>query len=181
MTKKIIALLLLLFATPSFAQSYSGTTDGLTPLIIPIPAGPGSYQLSFAFSAPQSFDLTIFSETHYDFYDADTGEYQGGDDAFIYDNHQFYAPVTAGIVQWTIAPPYTYTSGNLITTGYYEGIDATFNFYTVPTFAALPEFTYSVSITAVPEPAQWALLIGGFAFGGAALRRRAGKTRAMAA
>ncbi|HEV2569873.1 PEPxxWA-CTERM sorting domain-containing protein [Sphingomonas sp.] len=30
----------------------------------------------------------------------------------------------------------------------------------------------NVSITAVPEPASWAMMIGGFAFAGAALRRR---------
>lgn len=34
-----------------------------------------------------------------------------------------------------------------------------------------------VSITAVPEPASWALMIGGFAFAGAAMRRRAARSK----
>lgn len=32
--------------------------------------------------------------------------------------------------------------------------------------------SFDVNVTAVPEPAQWALLIGGFAVAGAAVRRR---------
>lgn len=44
-------------------------------------------------------------------------------------------------------------------------------------------FTFTVTqldATAVPEPAQWSLLIGGFAFAGAALRRRRGPTAVLA-
>jgi hypothetical protein len=40
-----------------------------------------------------------------------------------------------------------------------------------------PLDNYTVTITAIPEPASWAMMIGGFSFVGAAMRRRATSVR----
>jgi len=167
MVRKLFALVLLLFATPALATSYVGTIAGADYLYLPIPFGPGTYQLSFAFSEPVPFDVTIHTEEHYTSYDPYTGDYGGNDEYYGYS--YFYGSQTrSGSVRWTIAPPYTYNFGGMITHGSFNGTYADFNFTGDPDRT----ITYYLGITAVPEPSQWVLLICGFGLAGAAMRRR---------
>ena len=167
MVRTLFALLSLLFATPALATSYVGTIAGADYLYIPIPFGPGSYQLSFAFSEPVPFDVTIHTEEHYTTYDPYTGDYGGNDEYYGYT--YFYGSQTrSGSVQWTIAPAYSYDFGGMIFHGFFNGTYADFNFTGDPDRT----ITYYLGITAVPEPGQWALLIAGFGLAGTALRRR---------
>ncbi len=173
MARKILALLPLLFATPAVAATYVGTVSGFDYRSIPIPTGPGTYQLRFAFSSAVPWDVTIYSEEHYDMYDAKTLEYFGGNDSALFDTREYYTPTRSGTLQWTIARPYRRISKNVLSTGYFSGVQADVNFYGDPDTSV----TYQFDVTAVPEPAEWMLLIGGFGLAGAALRRR---TRASA-
>ncbi|WP_313538141.1 PEPxxWA-CTERM sorting domain-containing protein [Sphingomonas sp.] len=168
MARKLLALLLLLVATPAFAASYIGTVPSDGHLSFPIPFGPGKYQLRFAFGTPVPFDVTIHTEEHYNFFWVDTGDYIGGDDNFYLDTHAYHVPTTTGTVQWTIDPAYSYTFNDIYVTGYYNGVDADFDFYADPGATV----AYRIDISAVPEPAHWVLLIGGFGLAGAVLRRR---------
>lgn len=170
MIHRIVAILLLLFALPASAQTGTITTDGdgAFYLALPIPAGPGHYRLDFSFSQPGTGLIEIHSEQSYNFYDVDTGEYYGGDDVPTYLPFAFPAPVTSGSAAWTILPPYTAFYSNIREEGFYRGVDALFSF----TFAPDTAIDYAVSITAVPEPAQWALLLLGFGGLGVAIRWR---------
>nr|WP_315384682.1 PEPxxWA-CTERM sorting domain-containing protein [uncultured Sphingomonas sp.] len=167
MARKLLALLLLVFATPAYATSYVGTISGFDYLYIPIPFGPGTYQLSFAFSGPVPFDVTIHTEEHYTTFDPYTGDYGGNDEYYDY-TYPYGSQTRSGSVRWTIAPPYTYNFGGMITHGYFNGTYADFNFTGDPDRT----ITYYLGITAVPEPGQWGLMLGGFGLAGAALRRR---------
>ena len=177
MGRKLLALLLLLFATPAFAAKYTGTTSGLGMLYTPIPTGPGHYQLSFQLDQAPPFQLTIFHQMHFNEYFPD-GTYLGGDDADAYDDHDYYSsPTHEGTVQWEIEQPYTVYNSFGRTDYYFNGVTAYFDFWDDPaltihytvTVTAVPGIA---SFAAVPEPGEWALLIAGIGLGGAAVRRR---------
>lgn len=170
MIRRLAALLLFFVSIPAFAQSGTVTLGGgWATFSLPIPAGPGNYRLDFTFDTPVAADVTINSQQYFNFYFVDSGQYIGGDEVPYSDTSYFYTPTTQGSVLWSILPPYTSVSGDIREEGYYKGLGVIFNLYAPDDVTV----AYTVNITAVPEPAQWALLIGGFGAAGALLRRRA--------
>jgi hypothetical protein len=166
----ILALALLACAAPAWAQSGTVTSDasGYAYFSLSIPSGPGHFSLTFKFSEPGTGMLTIHSEQHYNFYFIDTGQYFGGDDVPTYAATEFTAPVTSGRVYWKILPPYSIPDGNVREDGFYEGIEAMFDFQ----FSPDTSIAYAVSIAQVPEPGGWAFLICGAGVAGVVLRGR---------
>ena len=84
--------------------------------------------------------------------------------------YQDYAFATAGhslaSMGWT-AYTYAFTA---------TGSSTTLTFSNASVASAYGPAIDGVSVTAVPEPASWAMMIGGFAIAGAAMRRRAART-----
>ncbi|WP_313538139.1 PEPxxWA-CTERM sorting domain-containing protein [Sphingomonas sp.] len=161
--------MLLAFATPAAAEVYSGTTSGFSDLSISIPKGPGKYQLTFRFDTPPPFDITILTQSHYDQYMLGSNAYVGGNDVQNYDTYGYYAdPARAGVVRWEVGSAYSTRDTRYRTDYRFNGVRAYFSFLGDRDTTV----RYTVNVAAVPEPQQWALLIGGFGLAGAALRRR---------
>ena len=130
--------------------------------------GPNDGQNSFLmFVAPHNgvytYDVTVTR--------ADSGD---GVNLFTFNSSDgtkpFIATVNAG------APTYTFNYSQLLTAGQKVGLGidrggAGNNYYNDSTF-----FSGTIS-GAVPEPASWALMLGGFGIAGASMRRRRNATR----
>lgn len=178
MTRKLLSLFLLLFATPAFAGSYSLTGTATDSLLLGISSRPGSYEITFTFNRPVTFYLGYDWYYSYNEWDAKTGFNLGGNnwsggDQVIYDN-----PTVSGIYKWTVNQNLNYTSGGIRYTGEYFYGPVRFDFFGT---GGTP-VAYRVDVkTPVPEPAEWALLIAGFGLAGGALRRRTGFKLALAA
>lgn len=173
MARRILAMLLLLFATPAFAQTYTGTIDGSTPLDLPIPAGPGLFNLEFWFSKPTPLTIAVSQNVHYNIHELYSGyDYDG--DYPIFDYFYFDGPVQHGLISWRIWEPESYSDLSNNYQYSYQGLIASFSFEgDIGTFRLAPsDLSYTVTISSVPEPTQWVLLIGGFGLAGTALRRR---------
>lgn len=170
MTRAILTLLLIFFATPAAAAVYSGETPLNSAIIVPVPAGPGKYLLTVQLDKPvQLLEATISWNVHVEtYYYADNSLIDQWDvqyDRYMSSNGQ---PTRIGSFTWEIEAAGIVADGIFRHHVSNQGLMATLNF----SDEGATTLNYRVGIAAVPEPGEWALLIAGFALGGAALRRR---------
>lgn len=93
-----------------------------------------------------------------------------------------FAYNNGGVVAFDYASPSAATGTFVGPTGYFPTLGGTFNsqFGSQPanSFDALNARTYSISaVAAVPEPATWAMMMGGFGIVGGAMRYRRRETK----
>jgi len=136
--------------------------------------GPGRYQFTVDTSAPVNFFYGyVEKQISSNFYCTDPGIpggefYCGGNDVpFGYD----FMPVTPTRYQATVtvnAPTTTLFPGSF--TSRIEDSESCCSYYF--DFDAPSDGRFALSVSAIPEPASWALMILGFGAVGAAMRRR---------
>jgi hypothetical protein len=169
-----------LAASPAGAVTFSGTAvfDEFGEALVqgPLVSTPGTYRYEFTLSSPAFAQLELIDVLSYDFYDADDGTYYGGNDAPNYLTTDFLSsPVTRGGTFYTLRPPYEDLDFPILEKGFYHLDGALLHLYLPQDqnlLTAARSVDYTFSVTLVPEPAAWTLMIAGFGFAGAALRRR---------
>ncbi|MHA6720565.1 PEPxxWA-CTERM sorting domain-containing protein [Sphingomonas sp. RS6] len=152
MIRKLICSLLLCLAFPFAAQAQTWTQSGTAsdPFYVGIGTSiSGLYSIEWTFDRPLSGGLYVNSTI----WDPETGGSL---------NETYYSfNGTSGNVLYTLRRP----DNGYATLGWLD-------FYIYPA----DDVDYSVTVrrlwAAVPEPANWIMMIGGFALGGAVLRRR---------
>lgn len=168
-----------IFQTTGQSESYSSPKIALP--------GPGSYSIKLTTSAPVWFSYSGGYTRHWDIFIAPPpkphSEYVEGNDDEMYDGDGGFG--TGGT--WTLIIPET-TFSYFISDSNYEGFGipiGTSMYEEVRSENLMVElfaesdlgdtFTYSILITslsAVPEPATWAMMIVGFGAAGSMVRRR---------
>ncbi len=134
------------------------------------PPEPGGYSLEFTFSAPvTNFVYWVAIDDKYNFYNYD-GSYNGGNTVTADFYKTIAGPVSNIQFIFKLLRPYEHPWGAGVTK------KGSYVFYgDVFRFEAPEGTTYTAShrfLTAVPEPATWALMLLGFGAVGAALRRK---------
>lgn len=151
--------------TANIRPSATSTSVGMSNLGAFVPILSHCIQLPLAAVTP--FDLGEFS---FDFGGGDTlfGSY-------------------AGTVTFAAAGLFNIAQSHVVTGGTGKFADATGGFDSAGTLSFLngpptveQAFSGTISAPGIPEPATWALMIGGFGMAGAALRRRAPEVTALA-
>lgn len=138
--------------------------------------GPGAYRFSLALSSPvQGFDGEVVKQFIYNFYCDPDGNgvivYCGGNDVPV---GSLLEEVTPTLYQGGLrvnSPATLPLSGG----GYERNFDVCCDYRF--SFGAPVAGTYSFSVSAVPEPETWALMVAGFGAIGVAMRRTAANTR----
>ena len=141
---------------------------------------PGRYRLSWAFDRP--LDLTpgeegeaivIYYWSGWVYDDYEGGEWVGG---FSVDLDHYFMTYASGSIMLEITEPRVM---NLDPDGYYQSTEWEY-LSGIGLYASHDEYKspigYRLTLTQVPEPATWAMMILGFGLVGAAARRRAGRT-----
>lgn len=158
-----------------------------------LPDGPGKYRIEATSTAPAFIEFEAYYLHHWDVFVAppprDHGEYLEGNSEDVWK----YADTLGTELSYDfIVPETTYSYGIAGNQYDYAGVVPGTPIYTEARserpyirFRASPDgvedfdwrFTIS-TISAVPEPATWAMMIAGFGLAGAALRRRPVRARA---
>ena len=135
--------------------------------------GPGRYRFQLDFSTPVSAVFgdvfkSVVDVFYCDFQDGNGVIYCGGDDVPSGPPFTALTP-TSYIADLTVGPPFSLPQSNFP----FVRMD---HLELCCTYAAdiytLAAGTYSLSVSAVPEPAAWALMILGIGITGAAVRQR---------
>ena len=169
----------------SFAPSVAGavTISGVVPFdpsgeaIVygPIFSDPGTYRYSFTLDRPAAAEIYLFAQETYNWFGVDDGVYYGGDAVPIEPVFSFLTPGTSGEGLFTLKPPYeNFYPGDpyIHELGYFFMKSAELRIYGNPGDPPIG-FTFTGELlSAVPEPAHWALLIAGFGLVGGSLRYR---------
>lgn len=165
-----------LAASPAGAVTFSGTAvfDEFGEALVegPLVSTPGTYRYEFTLSSPAFAQIELIDVLSYDFYGVDDGIHYGGNDAPTYLTTDFLSsPVTQGGTFYTLRPPYEDLDFPMLEKGFYHLDGALLHLY-LPQDQTAHSVDYTFSVALVPEPAAWTLMIAGFGFAGAALRRR---------
>jgi hypothetical protein len=181
MRSSLIGALLLGAAAPATAALVStGTITGnvgdSVEVALPMYTDVGAYRAYLAFSRPGSFSAAYkvirTTNLYCDFGDGAGFVPCGGDDVPIgFD--LFAGPgATTATLDYRIAAPFREDYSSVQYGLVFDHADgALFDF----TFETDGDISYRVVSAPVPEPATWAMMLGGFALAGGALRGRARK------
>lgn len=131
----------------------------------------GNWRLDYTFSKKATGMLTIGGELRYTYYSIEPWGETGGNEEPWWRYYEIGKARADGQFQFRFNPVKDRTAGNNL----YRSWDSYDTHYIDLDFGSAGPVDYTFTVyraSAVPEPSVWALLVAGFGFAGAALRRR---------